>query len=145
MEWTLKDLRSAAVASLGVPTPPLQQIRRVTLKSVAIVAIIALMAYTLMSAFSGVDFQSVVDALASANVYILLVALLVSPFIQTGFAFSTIGSTLKKLTYMPVLMLQYAIQFIALCLPSTAARLALEVRFFERFGVAAARPPSAWA
>ena len=77
VEWTLKDLRSAAVASLGVPTPPLQQIRRVTLKSVAIVAIIAMMAYTLMSAFSGVDFQSVVDALASANVYILLVALLV--------------------------------------------------------------------
>jgi uncharacterized membrane protein YbhN (UPF0104 family) len=138
VEWTLKDLRSAAVATLGVPTPPLQQIRRVTLKSVAIVAIIALMAYTLMSAFSGVDFQSVVDALASANIYILLIALLLSPFIQTGFAFSTIGSTLKKLTYIPVLMLQYAIQFLALCLPSTAARLALEVRFFERFGVAPA-------
>jgi uncharacterized membrane protein YbhN (UPF0104 family) len=138
VEWTLKDLRSAAVATLGVPTPPLQQIRRVTLKSVAIVVIIALMAYTLMSAFSGVDFQSVVDALASANFYILLAALLVSPFIQTGFAFSTFGATLKKLTYVPVLMLQYAIQFIALCLPATAARLALEVRFFERFGVAPA-------
>ena len=135
VEWTLKDLRSAAVTILGVPAPPLQQIRRVTLKSVVIVAIVAIMAYTLISAFSGVDFQSVVDALASANVYILLAALLVSPFIQTGFAFSTFGATLKKLTYMPVLMLQYAIQFIALCLPSTAARLALEVRFFERFGV----------
>jgi uncharacterized membrane protein YbhN (UPF0104 family) len=135
VEWTLKDLRSAAVTILGVPAPPLQQIRRVTLKSVVIVAIVAIMAYTLISAFSGVDFQSVVDALASANVYILLGALLLSPFIQTGFAFSTFGATLKKLTYMPVLMLQYAIQFIALCLPSTAARLALEVRFFERFGV----------
>ena len=135
VEWSLKDLRSAAVTILGVPAPPLQQIRRVTLKSVVIVAIVAIMAYTLISAFSGVDFQSVVDALASANVYILLGALLVSPFIQTGFAFSTFGATLKKLTYMPVLMLQYAIQFIALCLPSTAARLALEVRFFERFGV----------
>ncbi len=135
VEWTLKDLRTAAVAILGVPTPPLQQIRRVTLKSVAIIAIIALMAYTLISAFSGVDLQSVVDALASANIYILLAALLLSPFIQTGFAFSTFGATLKKLTYVPVLMLQYAIQFIALCLPSTAARLALEVRFFERYGV----------
>jgi uncharacterized membrane protein YbhN (UPF0104 family) len=138
VEWTLKDLRSAAVTALGVPAPALQQIRRVTLKSVAIVAIIAIMAYTLMSAFSGVDFQSVVDALASANFWILLGALIVSPFIQAGFAFSTIGATLKKLTYFPVLMLQYGIQFIALCLPSTAARLALEVRFFERFGVPAA-------
>jgi hypothetical protein len=143
VDWTLKQLRSAAVASLGVPTPALQQIRRVTLKSVVIVAIVAVMAYTLIGAFSGVDFQSVVDALASANVYVLLGALLLSPFIQTGFAFSTFGATLKKLTYVPVLMLQYAIQFIALCLPSTAARLALEVRFFERYGVP--RPlPSAW-
>jgi uncharacterized membrane protein YbhN (UPF0104 family) len=135
VEWTLKDLRAAAVALLGVPSPPLQQIRRVTAKSVAIVAIVALMAYTLISAFSGVDFQSVVDALSTANVAILIGALLLSPFVQAGFAFSTIGSTLRKLTYLPVLMLQYAIQFIALCLPSTAARLALEVRFFERFGV----------
>jgi len=135
VEWTLKDLRAAAVELLGVPTPPLQQIRRVTAKSVAIVAIVALMAYTLISAFSGVDFQSVVEALSTANVAILIGALLLSPFIQAGFAFSTMGATLRKLTYLPVLMLQYAIQFIALCLPSTAARLALEVRFFERFGV----------
>ena len=135
VEWTLKDLRAAAVELLGVPTPPLQQIRRVTAKSVAIVAIVALMAYTLISAFSGVDFASVVDALSTANVAILIGALLLSPFVQAGFAFSTMGATLRKLTYLPVLMLQYAIQFIALCLPSTAARLALEVRFFERFGV----------
>ena len=132
VEWTLKDLRAAAVELLGVPTPPLQQIRRVTVKSVAIVAV---MAYTLISAFSGVDFNSVVEALSTANIAILIGALLLSPFIQAGFAFSTMGATLKKLTYLPVLMLQYAIQFIALCLPSTAARLALEVRFFERFGV----------
>ena len=32
--------------------------------------------------------------------------------------------------------IHYAIQFIALVLPSTAARLALEIRFFEKFGIA---------
>jgi uncharacterized protein (TIRG00374 family) len=42
---------------------------------------------------------------------------------------------MARLRYIPVLMLQYAIQFIALTLPSTAARLALSVRFFQRFGV----------
>ncbi len=137
-EWSLKDLQKAAVTSLGVEAPPLQQLHRVSLKSIAIIAIIALMAYTLVGAFSGVDFASVVDALSSANFLILLVALLLSPLVQASLAFSTIGSTLTRLRYVPVLMLQYAIQFIALVLPATAARLALEIRFFERFGIAAA-------
>jgi uncharacterized protein (TIRG00374 family) len=105
---------------------------------VAIVVVIAIIAYTLISMLSGVDFSSIVDALSTANMAILLLALVCSPFIQVMFAFSTLGATLRKLVYLPVLMLQYAIQFIALCLPATAARLALEVRFFERFGVPAA-------
>jgi len=121
-----------------VEAPPLQQIRRVSAKSIAIVAVVALIAYTLISAFSGVDFASMADALSTADWAWVVLAVLLSPVIQMFFAFSTIGSTLKRLRYVPVLMLQYAIQFIALCLPSTAARLALEVRFFERFGLPAA-------
>ena len=41
---------------------------------------------------------------------------LMSPFVQAAFAFSTIGATMARLRYVPVLMLQYAIQFIALTL-----------------------------
>jgi uncharacterized membrane protein YbhN (UPF0104 family) len=137
-EWTLAELRAAAVEALGVPAPPLQQIRRVTWKSVAIVALIALIAYTLISTFSGVDLQSVVDAMAGASVGLLVLALALSPTIQTGFAVATFGSTMRKLTFLPVLMLQYGVSFISLVLPSTAAKIALEVRFFQSFGVPAA-------
>ena len=35
-----------------------------------------------------------------------------------------------------VLMLQYALQLVALVLPATAARIAMDVRFFQSFGVA---------
>jgi uncharacterized membrane protein YbhN (UPF0104 family) len=137
-EWTLAELRAAAVEALGVPAPPLQQIRRVTWKSVAIVALVALIAYTLISTFSGVDLQSVVDAMAGASVGLLVLALALSPTIQTGFAVATFGSTMRKLTFLPVLMLQYGVSFISLVLPSTAAKIALEVRFFQSFGVPAA-------
>ncbi len=135
VDWSMKDLQHDAVALAAVDAPPLQQIRRVSVKSVVIVAIVALIAYTLISVFSGVDFSSVADAMSTADWAWVLLAVCVSPVIQMCFAFSTIGATLKRLRYVPVLMLQYAIQFIALCLPSTAARLALEVRFFERFGL----------
>jgi len=68
----------------------------------------------------------------------LVAALLLSPFIQTAAAWSTIGATTARLRYFPVLMLQYAVQFFALVLPATAARLALLVRFFQKFGIPAA-------
>ena len=135
-DWALSDLQQAAAARVGVDAPRLQQLRRVTGKSIAIVAVIAIMAYTLMGAFAGVDLASVVSAIESANPWILLLALVLSPTIQMALAFSTLGSTMVRLAYFPVLMLQYSIQFIALCLPSTAARLALEIRFLQKFGVA---------
>ena len=49
-------------------------------------------------------------------------------------AFSTMGASVRDLLFAPVLMLQYAIQFIQLAVPSSAARVALEVRFFQRKG-----------
>jgi len=137
-EWTLAELRAAAVAACGVEAPPLQKLRRVTLRSIIVVAIIALVAYTLIGLLAGVDFASIKDELSAANKAILLGALVLSPFVQVGFSIGTMGASPRPLRFRPVLMLQYAIQFIALTLPSTAARIALEVRFFERFGLPAA-------
>lgn len=138
LDWSLDGLRDACVTAAGVEPPPLEQLRRVTWKSVGIVAIVALMAYFLASTLAGVDLASVMETLSGANFALLALALVLSPLIQTMMAVSTMGSSLAALRYVPVLMLQYSIQFIALCLPSTAARLALEVRFFQRFGVPAA-------
>src|SRR4029450_5222477 len=59
-------------------------------------------------------------------------ALALSPVIPMAQAVATIGASFRPLRFGPVLMLQYAIQFIALAVPSSAARLALDVRFFGR-------------
>ena len=50
------------------------------------------------------------------------------------------GASIRPSGWGPVLILEYAIQFIALAVPSAAARLALEVRFFERNGSTSAGP-----
>jgi uncharacterized membrane protein YbhN (UPF0104 family) len=63
------------------------------------------------------------------------VALVLSPLIQVFLAFGTMGASITPIRYVPALMLQYAIQFLALCVPASAARVGLEVRFFQRFGV----------
>ena len=58
-----------------------------------------------------------------------------SPVVPMGKAFATLGASFRPLRYGPVLMLDYAIQFIALAVPSSAARLALDIRFFGRNGI----------
>jgi uncharacterized protein (TIRG00374 family) len=134
-EWELDDLREATVAAAGVEAPALLNVRRVTPKSVGLVLLVALMAYVIIGLLAGVDLASIRQELQNADKVWLLVALCLSPFVQASYAFSTIGASMARLRYIPVLMLQYAIQFIGLTLPSTAARLALSVRFFQRFGV----------
>ncbi len=133
--WELDDLRASAVAAAGVEAPPLLAVRRVTVKSIGLVLLVGVMAYVIIGMLAGVDLPAIRKELQDADKTWLWVALVMSPTVQMAFAFSTIGASMARLRYVPVLMLQYAIQFIALTLPSTAARLALSVRFFQRFGI----------
>jgi uncharacterized protein (TIRG00374 family) len=135
-EWTVEELRDLAVRETRTEQLKLAQVRRVSLGSIVKLVLIALLAYGLIAAFQGVDFDQIVDELQSADLQWLLAALLLSPVVQLGQAFSTLGASLHPVRYGPVLMLQYAIQFIALAVPSSAARVALEIRFFQSIGVA---------
>ena len=51
----------------------------------------------------------------------MLTALLLAPLSQIPQAFSTMGASVRDLLFAPVLMLQYAVQFIQLAVPSSAA------------------------
>ena len=134
-EWDLDDLMTSSTAVTGTEAPELQQLRRVSGKSIAIVLLIAFLAYTLISALAGIGTPSPLGRVEDRDMVWLLAALLLAPLSQTPQAFSTMGASLRDLLFAPVLMLQYAVQFIQLAVPSSAARVALEVRFFQRQGV----------
>ena len=134
-EWDLEELRNLAIQRTGAEAAPLVELRRVTLGSVLKVVLAFVIVSSLLALLAGVDFDEVIEALSAADGRLLLLGLLVAPLAQVLFSFSTLGSSLRRLPFLPVLMLQYAIQFIALVLPATAARIALQIRFFERLGV----------
>jgi uncharacterized membrane protein YbhN (UPF0104 family) len=134
-EWDLEELRDLSIERTGTEAAPLVELRRVTAGSVLKLVLLVVVLSTLVGLLAGVDFDAVVEELASADRRLLLLGLLVAPLAQVLFSFSTLGSSIRRLPYLPVLMLQYAIQFIALVLPATAARIALQIRFFERLGV----------
>jgi uncharacterized protein (TIRG00374 family) len=134
-DWDLDDLMQRSTEVTGTEAPELEQLRRVSVKSIVIVAVIALLVYGLISALAGIGIKNLWDELKTADMTWLITALLLAPLSQIPQAFSTMGSSVRDLLFAPVLMLQYAVQFIQLAVPSSAARVALEVRFFQRQGV----------
>ena len=134
-DWDLDDLMQRATEVTGTEAPELEQLRRVSGKQIAIVALVAFLAYGLISALAGIGIENLWDELKSADMVWIVTALLLAPLSQIPQAFSTMGASVRDLLFAPVLMLQYAVQFIQLAVPSSAARVALEVRFFQRQGV----------
>jgi uncharacterized membrane protein YbhN (UPF0104 family) len=134
-DHVLDELRARAVAVTDAQDVPTVRLRRVTGASVAKLLVTLVIVSTLVSLLAGVDISEIVDELRQADWALLLLALLVAPLAQVGFSFSTVGASTRALPYVPVLVLQYAIQFLALVFPSTGARAALQIRFFERVGV----------
>jgi uncharacterized membrane protein YbhN (UPF0104 family) len=112
-------------------------VQRFTWATAIKTALIGLIAFAVIGALSGVDLQSLVDELQGADWGWVFFAFILSPAIQLFQSFSTLGACVRSLRFAAVVMLQYAIQFIALVIPSSAARVALEIRFFQSFGIEA--------
>ncbi len=131
----LKALRQLIAERTSSEIPPLEPLQRVTWKSFLQLAVVGFLAYTLISAFANIGFDTIVEQFKTADWTWLLVALILSPLSQIPQAFSSMGATLHEVRFWPVLLLQYTIQFVSLAVPSSAGRLALQVRFWERVGV----------
>ena len=137
-DWSLEELRVMAEQETGSAPKELEELRRVTWGSILKLALIGFVACALFSAISNVGIDTIIAEIQSASKGWLVAALLLTPLAQVPQAVSTLGATIQRLRYWPALMLQYGIQFIALAVPSSAARVALEIRFYERVGVPAA-------
>lgn len=128
-------LRSAAAGVIGVDEPEMVQLRRVSPRTLVTVAVLALVAFALVSTLGDVEPSEIVATLEQSEPAWLFVALVAAQLPFLSQAVSTRGACPRPLPFGPVVMLQLAIAFVALAVPSTAGRLALGIRFFQRQGV----------
>jgi uncharacterized membrane protein YbhN (UPF0104 family) len=135
----LDAIRDRAAAEAGTEPPKIEPLRRVTIGSVLTIALLLLAAYFVFTAISSVGIDQVLDELKHADTAWLWAGLLIVPLVPVAQSFGTLGATTLPLRLGPVLALEYAIQFIALAVPSSAARIAVNVRFFQRQGAPAAQ------
>ncbi|MET0801735.1 MAG: lysylphosphatidylglycerol synthase transmembrane domain-containing protein, partial [Actinomycetota bacterium] len=136
-DWSVDDLRELAAHGAGVDEPKLEQLHRVTIGSIAMVVIIALVAYAIISAVANVGLDTLIAEFEKADLIWIGLALMLAPSAGVAQAFATVGACIRPVRLGPVILLQYGIQFIGLAVPSSAARIALEIRFFQRVGLSA--------
>lgn len=137
LDIDLDDLRAEVAEAVGVEAPPVIQMRRFTFGSVMRVALPALAAVMLLSAFAGFDFDEFVDSLQDATWWLVVIGFVVAQLPRVAQAVSTLGAAPVPLPLGPVYALQLAISYVNLAIPTAAARIAVNVRFFQRQGLTA--------
>ena len=96
-------------------------------------------AYLLISQLAEIGFDTIADELRKADPAWVVVALLLaqSTFIPSGI--SARGGVATPLPLLPCVVLQSALKFINLTVPSSAGRIATNLRCLQRMGAPAPR------
>ena len=129
------ELRESAAAAVGVEAPELVNLRRVSWRSAIQIALLGLASYTIVSAASGVDWDQVKTSVSDASWAWIVAAFIVAQSPRVAQAVSTLGSVPARLPFGPVYAMQLATGYMNVAMPANIARLAVNIRFFQRQGL----------
>ena len=136
-EVDVDDFRARAAEAIGVEAPELIKLRRDSWRSAVQIALLGLGSYAILSAATNVDWTELKSTLADASWAWIVFALLVAQLPRVTQAVSTLGSAPASLPFGPVYAMQLATGYMNVALPSNLARMAVNIRFFQRQGLSA--------
>jgi uncharacterized membrane protein YbhN (UPF0104 family) len=132
------DLRKDAATAAGTPLPELARLSRVTWGTLLQVALLMFAGGAVLTFVGGVDFNDLRNDLRGASWGWIIAGAVVAQLPRVTQAVSALGAIPVRLPFGPVYVLQLATSYMNLALPSSIARMAVSVRFFQRQGVAPA-------
>jgi uncharacterized membrane protein YbhN (UPF0104 family) len=130
----LADLRAAAAERAGVAAPELVQLRRVTLRSALSTGATLFAVWLVVSLLADVDMAALAEVMRGSIWAWVAVALVVGQLARLGAAVSTLGASQHRLPLGPTYLLQLALTFINMAVPGSAARIASNMRFYQKQG-----------
>ena len=133
-EVGLKSLRAAAASAAGTELPEIAPLYRIRPKDLVLMAALILAAYLLIAQLVDIGLGTIADELRKADLVWVIVALILaqSTFIPSGV--SVRGGVATPLPLLPCIVLQSALKFINLTVPSSAGRVATNLRCLQRMG-----------
>jgi glycosyltransferase 2 family protein len=129
-------LRLSAARAAGGEAPEVAELHRIRLRDVLLMVLTLVAAYTLLGQLADVGLDTIVDELSNAELGWVLFGLVLAQLALVTDAAATIAAVGGPLPLGPTTLLQSAVKFINLSVPSVAGKLALTVRFLQRQGVA---------
>ena len=144
-EVGLGKLRAAAAAATGTAEPKIAPLHRVRLKDVLTMAALVVAAYAIITRLAEIGFDTIGRELGEADLAWVAVALLLAQSAFVGSGISVRGAVLTPLALLPCIVLQSAIKFINLTVPSSAGRIGMNLRFLQQMGVPRAQALAAGA
>ena len=133
----IDELRDRAAELVEVEPPELERLRRVTWGSIIQVGLPVLGFVALASVVAGIDLAEVGAALEGASWWFVGLGFVIAQFPRVSQAVSALGASPVPIPLSRLVVLQLAQGYIALTIPSAAARVAMNVRFFQRHGLGA--------
>jgi uncharacterized membrane protein YbhN (UPF0104 family)/tRNA A-37 threonylcarbamoyl transferase component Bud32 len=134
-EVGLKELRAAAAAATGTPEPELVPLRRVRPKDLLTMAALIVAAYLVITQLAKIGFGTIFGELEYAEPVWVVIALILAQSAFVGSGISVRGAVPAPLPLLPCVVLQSAIKFVNLTVPSSAGRIGMNLRFLQRMGV----------
>lgn len=131
------DVRDLVVERTGLPAPELQRLRRLSVGRVLLILLIFVATSALLSGIADIGLDTILDSMRDASGPLLLLAFVIglTPRVANAVALAAVAPA--KIPLGRLSALQFAITFVNLAMPSTAARAAVNIRFFQRSGVPA--------
>lgn len=112
----------------------LQVLKRVSWRSVLQVVLLLVAMSVLVNKFAGLDLDDLTSQLGEASWLLVAAGVAVAQTPRFAQAVSTLGASPKPLPVRDIYMLQLAQSYVGLAVPSSAARIAMDVRFFQKHG-----------
>jgi len=134
-ELDVDGLRRQVVEATGGELPEIATLRRVSGRDVALILLTAFAAYLLLGQLADIGISTIIDELSGAVWGWVLLALALAQTTLVTDAFATLAAVGSPLPLAPTTVLQSAVKFINLTVPSTAGKIALTMRYLERQGI----------
>jgi uncharacterized membrane protein YbhN (UPF0104 family)/tRNA A-37 threonylcarbamoyl transferase component Bud32 len=134
-EVDLGRLRAAAAAATDTAEPEIAPLRRVRLKDVVTMIALVVAAYAVITRLAEIGFDTIARELREADPAWVVLALILAQSAFVGSGISVRGAVSTPLALLPCIVLQSAIKFINLAVPSSAGRIGMNLRFLQRMGV----------
>ena len=131
----LGELRDAIVEETGADAPEPAKIRRVRPKDLIMPALSLIAMYALLGMLTDIDFVAVWDVVRDATWSLIVIGFFIG---QIAFLFEATGmlfATGYPLPMKPLVVLQLAVKWIGLAIPSAAGRITMNTLFLRKYGV----------